>query len=77
MKKKISNILLSIIFLVGLSSCMGDHNKSVLESPNQDSKRIYGVKGGEPLQLNNTYPEDETGEVADRIFNIRDKFFPK
>jgi hypothetical protein len=77
MKKKLSNILLFAFLVATLSACIGQHNQAEVESLNQDSKRIYGNKGGEPMQLNNTYPEDETGETADRIQKIREDFFPE
>jgi len=76
MKKTFINIL-SVVLLGSLVSCFGQHNKAVVESLNQDSERIYGVKNGDPKQLSLTYPDDETGEVADRIANIREKMFPQ
>ncbi len=76
MKKRLINIL-AIAFLLSLASCFGQHNQAVVEGVNQDSQRIYGDRDGEPRQLNNEYPEDETGETADRIANIREKFFPE
>lgn len=76
MRKKLINIF-AIALLVSLASCFGQHNKAVVESLNQDSERIYGDRGGEPRQLKLTYPDDETGETADKIARIREKFFPK
>ena len=76
MKKRLINIL-AVAMLLSLVSCFGQHNQAVVEGVNQDSERIYGDRGGEPRQLNNTYPEDETGETADKIAKIREKFFPK
>lgn len=63
--------------LLTLASCFGQHNNAPNEGVNLDNSRIYGVKGGEPKQLNNKYPDDESGEVAQRANKIRDKFFPK
>ncbi|MEM1137768.1 MAG: hypothetical protein AAGI07_18155 [Bacteroidota bacterium] len=77
MKRKIVHTLFILLSTVMLSSCFGDHNKAVVEGVNKDSQRIYGDRGGEPRQLLAPYEEDETGEVADRIQNIKDKFFPE
>ena len=68
---------LALLGLVTLASCFGQHNNAPNEGVNLDDARIYGVKGGEPKQLNNKYPEDESGEVAERAEAIRNKFFPK
>ncbi len=68
---------LVLLGLVTLASCFGQHNNAPNEGVNLDDTRIYGVKGGEPKQLNNKYPEDESGEVAERAEAIRNKFFPK
>jgi hypothetical protein len=63
--------------LLMLASCFGQHNQAPSEGAHLDDPRIYGVKGGEPAQLPNKYPADESGEVADRAEQIRAKLFPK
>lgn len=68
---------LALLGLLTLASCFGQHNNAPNPGVNLDDPRIYGNKGGEPKQLNNKYPEDESGEVADRAEAIRNKFFPK
>lgn len=72
--------ILSLIAIVGLftlSSCFRQQNQAPSEGAHLDDPRIYGVKGGEPVQLPNKYPADESGEVADRAEKIRNKLFPK
>ena len=74
--KKIIRYAALLFILGGLSSCLDGHNQWPSNQPNPDSERIYGNIDGEPLQLNKEYPADDTGEVAERAQNIRDKFFP-
>ena len=72
--------ILSLIAIVGLftlSSCFRQQNQAPSEGAHLDDPRIYGVKGGEPVQLPNKYPADESGEVADRAEKIRNQLFPK
>jgi len=64
---------LALLGLITLASCFGQHNNAPNEGVNQDDPRIYGVRGGEPKQLNNKYPEDD----LDRTAAIREKLFPK
>jgi len=68
--------LFVLVVMVSLSACMGDHNQAPNDGVNLDSKYVYGTRGGEPRQLPNKYEEDD-GTQADRIANIRDKYFPK
>lgn len=64
--------------LLVLSGCFGQHNKAVSEGVNLDDERIYGKsRTAPPAQLGVTYPDDETGETAERIQKIRDNFFPQ
>ena len=67
----------AFVGMLTLASCFGQHNNAPNEGVNLDDARIYGNRGGEPKQLNNEYPEDESGEVAQRANAIREKFFPK
>ncbi len=75
MKRKILNILV-LIAIMFFGACIGEHNKAPNKGRNLDSKRIYGNKGGTPLQLANKYPEDD-GTAAQRANKIREKLFPK
>ena len=59
-----------------LGSCFGQHNKAPSEGVNLDSKRVYGERGGEPMQLKNEYPAP-TIETLERIDNIRTQLFPE
>ena len=74
--KKFLNIVVALTAVVIMSSCMGDHNQAPSEGVNLDSERVYGVRGGEPKQLKNEYPE-VTDETSEKIENIREKLFPK
>jgi hypothetical protein len=50
----------------------------VTKGVNKNDTRIYGPsRDAEPVQLQNQYEDDETGETAERIQNIREAFFPK
>ncbi len=75
----IRQFLVALVLVAGLSACKyGQHNQANVEGVNQESERIYGYsREAEPMQLNNEYPADETGENAQRIQDIRQKFFPK
>ncbi|MCS7005627.1 MAG: hypothetical protein NZM38_09925 [Cytophagales bacterium] len=75
--KQILICALSIGLIIGLTRCIpGEHNTAPNKGVNLDSERIYGIKGGEPLQLKNKYPDDD-GTVAERVEKIRNKMFPK
>ena len=74
------SIFLKLFVLVGLLSlgaCLGKHNQAPNKGVNLDSERVYGVRGAEPKQLPNKYPEDEDGSVSDRIAKIREDLYPK
>lgn len=59
-----------------LASCFGQHNNAPNKGVNLDSKRVYGERGGEPMQLKNEYPAP-TVETLERIDNIRTQLFPE
>ncbi len=65
-----------ILFILLLGSCVGQHNSAPNTGKNLDDDRIYGI-GTTPRQLEMTYPEDTTGEVATRINKIREILYPK
>lgn len=73
MKRKAISII-GLVALLGLSSCIGEHNSAPNSGLNHDSKRIYGNKGGEPKQLPNKYESDAA--VDERAAEIREKLFP-
>ncbi len=75
MKKILVRVALGASVIL-LSSCFGQHNEAPSEGVNLDSERVYGVRGGEPKQLANQYP-DPTPETLERIENIRNKMFPE
>ena len=70
----IKNLFLTCILFLIFFSC-GQHNKAPSKGLNYDSKRIYGIRNGDPLQLNTSYPEDKN--AIDRMAKLRDKMFPK
>ncbi|MEN7548666.1 hypothetical protein AAG747_12140 [Rapidithrix thailandica] len=75
MKKGLLNVAV-VIALFSLASCFGQHNKAPSKDVHKGSEWVYGQAGGPPRQLEITYPEDETGEVAEKIENIRHKLYP-
>ncbi|MDW7694745.1 hypothetical protein R9C00_08330 [Flammeovirgaceae bacterium SG7u.111] len=76
MKNNIIKTALILALPILLSSCFGQHNNAPNEGVNLDSERIYGVKGGEPRQLQLTYPDDD-GTQAMRAIKIREKLYPR
>ena len=73
MKFLIKVLALSLILLL-VPACVGEHNSAPNTGLNLKSKRIYGI-GQKPLQLDKTYPEDTSGQVADRIAKIRAQLY--
>ncbi|MCS6834233.1 MAG: hypothetical protein NZ521_11715 [Flammeovirgaceae bacterium] len=75
MKNFLKKWMISML-VVGLFSCMGQHNKFPSENIAADDTRIYGNIGGEPLQLKNKYPDPDE-KTTERVAKIREKMFPK
>jgi hypothetical protein len=75
--KTIASWIGSLVLILSLAAC-GEHNQSAPnKGKNLDDTRIYGVIGGEPLQLQ---PKDaqpaSDPETTEKIDKIREKFYP-
>ncbi len=76
---KFKVFILLILGTMTLSSCdwlFGQHNEAEAQGRNLEDNRIYGNKGGEPMQLNNQYSGYEaTDEDLERARKIREKLY--
>jgi hypothetical protein len=71
MKNQIIAVVASLLLLAG---CIpGEHNSAPNEGKNLEDTRIYGNRGGDPKQLDKTYPTDPA--VDERANKIKDKFY--
>ena len=79
MTYKFLKLLIASVVLLGLNGCILEgHNQAPSEPVNVESERIYGEsREAPPRQLNNTYPDDETGETLERVTKIQQEFFPE
>ncbi len=69
-------LVLSCVGMLFLTSCFGQHNTFPSKGVNLDSERIYGVRGGDPKQLNDVHPEDKGDVMKKRATSIREKLYP-
>lgn len=60
MKKSAITFLSFAVLAIAASSCGSKWNKLKFKDPNADNKDVYGVKGGEPIQLSGKYTPDAT-----------------
>ena len=58
MKKSVITLLSFAVLAISISSCGSKWNKLKFKDPNADNKDVYGVKGGEPIQLSGKYTPD-------------------
>jgi len=71
MKNQIIAVVASLLLLAG---CIpGEHNSAPNEGKNLEDTRIYGNRGGDPKQLDQTYPTDPA--VDERANKIKEKFY--
>lgn len=71
MKNQIIAVVASLLLLAG---CIpGEHNSAPNEGKNLEDTRIYGNRGGDPKQLDKTYPTDPA--VDERANKIKEKFY--
>jgi hypothetical protein len=68
MSKSLYTLVPSVMLALVFSSCGSKYNKIKFKDPHAGSKEIYGVIGGEPLQLSGTFtPDPKVKELSSEV----------